>query len=66
MYRTFDELPIALSPMDIKEVMGISKNNAYALCNSQGFPAVRIGKLIRISKDNFIYWFNNTQKVDLQ
>lgn len=66
MYRTFEELPIALSPMDIKEILDISKNNAYALCNSEGFPAIRIGKLIRINKDKFIEWFNSTQSVELQ
>lgn len=56
MYRNFDELPLVLTPMDIKEVMNISKSNAYALCKSEGFPAKRVGKLIRVSRESFIKW----------
>ena len=56
MYRNFDELALGLTPMDIKEVMNISKSNAYALCKSEGFPAKRVGKLIRVSRESFIKW----------
>lgn len=58
-YKEFSQLPLTLTPMDIKEILGISKANAYNLCNSKGFPAVRIGKLIRINRDRFIEWYNN-------
>lgn len=66
MYRTFEELPVALSPMDIAKVLGLSKNNAYALCNSENFPSMRIGKKIIVNKERFICWFNQTQAVDLK
>lgn len=64
-YTDFSQLPLTLTPMDIKEIMGLSKNNAYALCNSKGFPAVRIGKLIRINRDRFIEWYNTVEFVEL-
>lgn len=56
MYKNFDELPLVLEPKDIMEIMNISKSNAYALCKSEGFPAVRVGKLIRVSRESFRKW----------
>lgn len=61
MYKSFDELPLVLTPMDIKEIMNISKSNAYALCKSEGFPAKKVGKLIRINKESFKKWFEEQQ-----
>ena len=65
IYTDFSQLPLTLTPMDIKNILSISKNNAYALCNSKGFPAVRIGKLIRINRDRFIEWYNTATMVEL-
>ena len=65
VYTDFSQLPLTLTPMDIKDILGISKNNAYALCNSKDFPAVRIGKLIRINRDRFIEWYNTATIVEL-
>jgi len=55
-YKNFYELPLILKPMDIAGILGVSKNNAYAIIHSQGFPAVRVGKQYRILRSNFIDW----------
>lgn len=65
-YTDFSQLPLTLTPMDIKEILGISRSNAYALCNSKDFPAIRIGKLIRISKEEFIEWVRKVKYVSLE
>lgn len=64
-YTDFSQLPLILTPMDIKEILGISRSNAYALCHSKDFPAMRIGKLIRISKEEFIEWVKKVEYVSL-
>lgn len=65
MYTSFEELPIMLTAVDIANILGISRNNAYAVCNSEGFPAIRIGKKIVISKDNFYKWIMQTKSVEI-
>jgi len=60
VYKNYEELPCVLTPKDIEDILGISKNSAYELCHSKGFPAKKVGKLIRISKEKFIEWMNNT------
>ncbi|MGE4214611.1 MAG: helix-turn-helix domain-containing protein [Anaerotignaceae bacterium] len=64
-YTNFEQLPISLTPMDIAKILGLSKNNSYELCNSEGFPAIRIGKRILINKHRFIDWFTNVKSVEL-
>ncbi|PWL74634.1 MAG: DNA-binding protein [Prevotellaceae bacterium] len=64
-YTEFSQLPLTLTPMDIKEILGISRSNAYALCNSKDFPAVRIGKLFRINRDRFIEWYRTADSISL-
>jgi predicted DNA-binding transcriptional regulator AlpA len=48
---------------DIEQILGISRNAAYALVKSKpGFAIVRIGSLIRIPIESFDNWFNSKNK----
>jgi excisionase family DNA binding protein len=59
MYKNTDDLPITLTVKDIADILGISRNNAYALSNSKDFPSIRIGKKrIVIPKSAFVEWMN--------
>lgn len=51
-----EDLPLVLTPMDISEVLGISRNTAYEVIHSQGFPIFRVGKQYRISRERFLKW----------
>lgn len=51
-----EDLPLVLTPMDISEVLGISRNTAYEVIHSQGFPSFRVGKQYRISRERFLKW----------
>ena len=54
-----DELPLVLTPMDIAAVLGISRNIAYEVIHSKGFPAFRVGKQYRVSRERFLTWLDS-------
>lgn len=53
---SYDDLPLVLNVSDIQRMMGISKTSAYELVHTQGFPAFRSGRLIKVSKKAFFDW----------
>ena len=58
--NNFDELPFHLSVSDVAKILGMSKNKAYELCHSKGFPCVKVGKRkLIIPKMAFINWLYN-------
>ncbi|WP_370511263.1 helix-turn-helix domain-containing protein [Paenibacillus odorifer] len=46
-----------MEPKDIQEFLGLSKNSTYSLIESQQFYSVRVGKLYKIPKRNFVKWY---------
>lgn len=58
-YRKIEELPLVLTPADIAAVLGISRNTTYEIIHGKGFPAIRIGKQYRISRDRFLAWLDS-------
>ena len=44
---------------EIENILGISKNTAYALVKSGEFQSVKIGGQYRISKKSFDDWLDN-------
>ncbi len=44
---------------DIRKYLGIGRNAAYVLVMSEGFPAIRIGKTIRIPREAFLRWLDS-------
>jgi excisionase family DNA binding protein len=49
---------VVLTVRDVQGVVGISRETAYNLVNRRGFPAVRVGKQIRIPKDGLRRWLD--------
>lgn len=45
---------------EIRNILGIGKNAAYALVAEKKFKSIRIGSSIRISKQSFDDWLNNS------
>lgn len=58
-FRQAGELPLVLTPMDIAAVLGISRNTAYEVIHSEGFPAFRVGKQYRVSWERFLTWLDS-------
>lgn len=52
----YNDLPLILDVSHIQQIMGISKVSAYGLVHSEGFPVIRHGRLIRVSKRAFFDW----------
>lgn len=65
VYRSFEELPVLLTPEHVGAVLGVSRNIAYAVVHSKGFPAIKIGKQYRINRDKFIQWMESVQEVEI-
>lgn len=57
-YRKIEELPLVLTPADIAAVLNISRNTAYEVIHSAGFPLFRVGKQYRVSRERFMAWLN--------
>ena len=57
-YTSYDELPIMLSVPQLASMLGISRSGAYTLARSEGFPSLKIGSRIVISKDKLQVWIN--------
>ena len=53
-----DTLPMVLTPLDIADILGISRNVAYEYVHSAGFPVFKVGKQYRISKKKFLAWLD--------
>ena len=61
-WNDYDSLPLILDVTDIQHIMGISRASAYELVHTPGFPAVRSGRLIKISKKAFFNWLDSGQE----
>ena len=59
IYTSYDELPIMLSVPQLATALGISRSGAYALVQSAGFPALKIGSRIVVPKDKLQDWIMN-------
>ena len=62
-FKSFDDLPLTLTVMEVAEALRISRAGAYDLVRTEGFPALKIGSRIVIPKEKFIEWMDeNTGK----
>lgn len=62
-FKSFDDLPLTLTVIEVAEALRISRAGAYDLVRTEGFPALKIGSRIVIPKEKFIQWMDeNTGK----
>ena len=62
MATQFDQLPLMLNAQQIAEMLGLSRAGAYELLHSKGFPTLKVGKRLMVSKENFISWINRNSQ----
>lgn len=48
------------SVYEIAKILQISRSKAYALCRNPEFKIIRLGRTIRISKESFDNWLNQS------
>lgn len=63
VYKSYDELPLMLSVLEVSAVLGISRAGTYDLVKSDGFPSLKIGSRIVVPKEKFIEWVNSQTAV---
>lgn len=56
VYKSYEELPLMLTVLDVAAVLGISRAGAYKLVHSEGFSALKIGICIVVPRDKFLFW----------
>lgn len=47
---------LTMSVSEMSEELGISSKTGYALTHIQGFPAIRIGHRVRVSREGLAEW----------
>ncbi|GIN93150.1 hypothetical protein J22TS1_42010 [Siminovitchia terrae] len=57
-YSVVKELPEALEPKHIQQILGIGGRQTYELLDDAPFHVVRVGRLYKISKKAFFEWFD--------
>lgn len=51
-------LPYTLNAQQVADVLGVSKNTAYTLMHSEGFPTIHIGKRMVVPKQKLLEWMD--------
>jgi excisionase family DNA binding protein len=51
-----ESLPPIMTVAQVQSYLGISRQKAYELVNNATFPALRLGKVIRIPREAFVQW----------
>lgn len=55
---------LLLSPMDVVEIIGLSKSMVYQLLKDGVIPSVRIGKSIRVRTEALHQWIQSLENGD--
>lgn len=61
--QTLDSLPDFFSVDAFAQVIGLSRASAYRLAGQPGFPCLRIGKRIILSRDHIRRWIDRGMEV---
>ena len=59
-----EQLPDIFNVKQLKDYMQIGTAASYNLCRSKGFPAIFVGKSIRITKKGFEKWLEKQAPVN--
>lgn len=57
-----DELPEALEPKHIQQILDIGRSQTYELFKNPPFHVVKIGRIYKVSKTTFFKWFDGEQE----
>ena len=55
-YNTYDELPLFLNAETAAKLLGVSISSMYELMHEKGFPVLRIGSRLVITKEKLQAW----------
>jgi excisionase family DNA binding protein len=58
------ELPAVLTMGHIQHILGVAKKTAYDLAHRDDFPAIRLGRTIRVPREAFLLWLDQQAGVE--
>jgi len=58
-YQSAEQLPCNLNAEQVAAYLGFSRSQAYTLMHAEGFPTIRIGKRMLVSREKFLEWREN-------
>ncbi len=53
---------LLLTPGDVAKMLGISRNKAYELFRRSDFPVLKLGKLLKVSKEALDEWIKKNSE----
>ncbi|WP_425622940.1 helix-turn-helix domain-containing protein [Brevibacillus borstelensis] len=56
-YLSKNDLPMVLTIPEVARFLRIGESTAYELAQNPNFPAVRIGRVVRVGRDELIAWW---------
>lgn len=54
------DLPLVLTVADVASILGIGRHAAYTLIASGKLPCIRVGRLIRVSRDSLMRYLQQS------
>lgn len=60
LFTDFSQLPLALNITELASALGVSRKAAYALVNRKEIWSFRVGKHIRVPKDEVVKYINGS------
>ena len=55
-FKDYSELPLFLNAELVAKVLGVSPSSSYELMHEPGFPVLKVGSRMVVSKEKFIQW----------
>lgn len=59
--RDNNELPFLMDAKDVSRVLRCSLRSAYSVMEEKDFPLLRIGKMKRVKREDFLVWLNKNK-----
>lgn len=57
-YTSIEQIPLVMSVEQLADVLGVSRNTAYGFVKSGSIKSVRVGRIIRISREALLEFLN--------
>jgi excisionase family DNA binding protein len=54
--KELGDLPAILTVRQVQSVLGVSRAMSYKLIHAEGFPLIKLGRALRVRKDDFLRW----------
>ena len=54
-----EKMPFSLNANQVAEILGVARNTAYTLMQSEGFPTIHIGRRLVVPKDKLLQWMDD-------